>query len=201
MSLREAGRSALAYFYFDFRDEEKKQDLRNFLKSLLVQFSSYSNPCCKIISQLHSTHGKGAQQPSNDVLKSCLREMLSVVGLMAQKPLRKPIYIIIDALDECPDSSGMPTPREGVLNLLEELLQLGLPNLRICVTSRPEVDIQNALGPLADISISLHDQSGQIKDISDYVRNVAYSDKKMRSWRVDQKELVIEELSNKADGM
>ena len=196
MSLREDGRALLAYFYFDFRDEEKKQDMRNFLKSLLVQFSSYSNQCCEIISSVYSTHGKGAQQPSNDVLKSCLRKMLSV---MAQKP--QPIYIIIDALDECPDSSGMPTPREGVLNLLEELLQLGLPILRICVTSRPEVDIQNALGPLANISVPLHDQSGQIKDISDYVRNVAYSDKKMRSWRIDQKELVIEELSNKADGM
>ena len=194
MSLSEAGRASLAYFYFDFRDEEKKQDLRNFLKSLLVQFSSYSNPCCKIISQLYSTHGKGAQQPSNDVLKSCLREMLSVVA-------KKPIYIIIDALDECPDSSGMPTPREGVLNLLEELLRLGIPNLRICVTSRPEVDIQDALRPLADISVSLHDQSGQIQDISDYVRNVVYSDKKTRRWRIDQKELVIDELSNKADGM
>ena len=190
----EDGRASLAYFYFDFRDEEKKQDLRNFLKSLLVQFSSYSNPCCEIISQLYSTHGKGERQPSNDVLKSCLREMLSVLA-------QKPVYIIIDGLDECPDSSGMPTPREGVLNLLEELLQVGLPNLRICVTSRPEVDIQNALGPLANISVSLHDQSGQIKDISDYVRNVAYSDKKMRSWRIDQKELVIEELSNRADGM
>ena len=192
--MREAGLASLAYFYFDFRDEEKKQDLRNFLKSLLVQFSSNSNQCCKIISSIYSTHGKGAQQPSNDVLKACLREMLSVAA-------HKPIYIIIDALDECPDSSGMPTPREGVLNLLEELLQLGLPNLRICVTSRPEVDIQNALGPLANTSVSLHDQSGQIKDISDYVRSVAYSDKKMRSWRVDQKELVIGELSNKADGM
>ena len=192
--MREEGRASLAYFYFDFRDEEKKQDLRNFLKSLLVQFSSYSNPCCEIISQIYSNHGKGERQPSNDVLKSCLREMLSVLA-------QKPVYIIIDGLDECPDSSGMPTPREGVLNLLEELLQLGLPNLRICVTSRPEVDIQNALGPLANISVSLHDQSGQIKDISDYVRNVAYSDKKMRSWRIDQKELVIEELSNRADGM
>ena len=192
--MREEGRASLAYFYFDFRDEEKKQDLRNFLKSLLVQFSSYSNPCCEIISQIYSTHGKGERQPSNDALKSCLREMLSVLA-------QKPVYIIIDGLDECPDSSGMPTPREGVINLLEELLQLGLPDLRICVTSRPEVDIQNALGPLANVSVSLHDQSGQIKDISNYVRNVAYSDKKMRSWRIDQKELVIEELSNRADGM
>ena len=192
--MSEVGRASLAYFYFDFRDEEKKQDLRNFLKSLLVQFSSYSNPCCKIISRLYTTHGKGAQQPSNDVLKSCLLEMLSVLA-------QKPIYIVIDALDECPDSSGMPTPREGVLNLLEELLRLRIPNLRICVTSRPEVDIQDALGPLADISVSLHDQSGQKQDISDYVRNVVFTDKKTRRWRIDQRELVIEELSNKADGM
>ena len=120
--------------------------------------------------------------------------MLSVLA-------QKQIYIIIDALDECPDSSGMPTPREGVLNLLEELLRLRIPNLRICVTSRPEVDIQDALGPLADISVSLHDQSGQKQDISDYVRNVVFTDKKTRRWRIDQRELVIEELSNKADGM
>jgi hypothetical protein len=42
MSLRDAGEASLAYFYFDFRDEEKKQDFRNFIKSLLVQLSAYS---------------------------------------------------------------------------------------------------------------------------------------------------------------
>ena len=194
ISLRNAGQASLAFFYFDFRDEEKKQDLRNFVTSLLCQLSAHSSPCCKIISRIYSTHGKGTQQPTISALVNCLWEMLSVSA-------ERPIYIIVDALDECPNSSGMPTPREGVINLLEELLQLSLPNLRICVTSRPEVDIQNALGPLANISVSLHDQSGQIKDISNYVRNVTYSDKKMRRWRIDQKELVIEELSNRADGM
>ena len=194
MSLREAGQASLAYFYFDFRDEEKKQDIRNFLTSLLVQLSAYSTPCCEIIYRIYSTHGKGTQQPSNDALTNCLREMLSVTP-------QHPIYLIVDALDECPDSSGMPTPREDVLNLLEDLVRLGLPSLRICVTSRPEIDIKKVLGPLASSAVSLHDESGQKSDISNYVRNVVYSDKKMQSWRSDQRELVIEELSKKVDGM
>ncbi|KAF8260659.1 hypothetical protein EI94DRAFT_883670 [Lactarius quietus] len=194
ISLRDAGKASLAFFYFDFRDEEKKQDPRNFVKSLLVQLSAYSVPCCKIISHIYSTHGKGTQQPSNEVLKTCLREMLSVAA-------EKPTYLIVDALDECPDSSGIPTPREVVLNLLEGLLRLGLLNLRICVTSRPEVDIKHVLGPLAASVVSLHDESGQMKDISDYVSKVVYSDNKMGRWRSDQRELVVEELSKKADGM
>jgi hypothetical protein len=194
MSLREAGEASLAYFYFDFRDEEKKRDLFNFVKSLLVQLSAYSVPCCKIISRLYSTHAKGTQQPSNGILKACLREMLSAVA-------EKPIYIIVDALDECPDLSGMPTPREDVLNLMESLVRVGIPNLRNCVTSRPEVDIQIVLEPLADISVSLHDEYGQKKDIFNYVTTVVHTDKKMRRWRSDQKDLVVEELSEKADGM
>jgi hypothetical protein len=97
ISLRDAGQASLAFFYFDFRDEEKKQDLRNFVTSLLCQLSAYSSPCCEIIFQIYSTHGKGTQQPSNSALTNCLREMLSVSA-------EKPIYIIVDALDECPNS-------------------------------------------------------------------------------------------------
>jgi hypothetical protein len=114
---------------------------------------------------------------------------------------RQPIYLIVDALDECPDSSGIPTPREDVLNLLEDIVRLGLPNLRICVTSRLEIDIKNVLEPLASGVVSLHDESGQKKDISDYVKDVVSLDRKMGRWRSDEKELVIEDLSEKADGM
>ncbi|KAI9448938.1 hypothetical protein BJY52DRAFT_1193023 [Lactarius psammicola] len=194
ISLRDAGQASLAYFYFDFRDKDKKQDFRNFVTSLLVQLSAHSSPCCEIIFRIYSTHGEGRQQPSDDDLKTCLRKMLFVAA-------QQPIYIIVDALDECPDSSGMPTPREDVLSLLEGLVRLRLPNLRICVTSRPEVDIKIVLGPLASGAVSLHDESGQMKDIFDYVKKVVYSDNKMRRWRGDQKELVVEELSRKADGM
>ena len=113
----------------------------------------------------------------------------------------QPIYLIVDALDECPDFSGIPTPRENVLNFLEYLIRLGLPNLHICVTSRMEIDIKNVLEPLAGGVVSLHDESGQMEDISDYVKEVVSSDKKMGRWRSDEKELVIKEVSEKADGI
>ena len=114
---------------------------------------------------------------------------------------RVPIYLIIDALDECPDTTKLPTPREKVLELIEKLVKLNLPNLRLCVTSRPEVDIRTSLEPLTAKSISLHDQSGQKKDIEDYVRSVVYSDRKMRRWRDEDKTLVVKTLTEKADGM
>ena len=193
ISLRDAGQASVAFFYFDFRDEEKKQDFRNFITSLLVQLSAQSSLCCEMIFHIYSTHGNGMQQPSNSALTKCLRKMLSVAA-------EQPIYIIVDALDECPNYSGIPTPREVVLDLLEGLVRLGLPNLYICVTSRPEADIKDVLGPLAR-TVSLHDEIGHMKDISDYVRDFVSSDRMMRRWRSDQKELVVEALSKKADGM
>jgi hypothetical protein len=107
----------------------------------------------------------------------------------------------MDALDECPNNSGLPTPREEVLDLIDNLVGLRLPNLHICVTSRPEIDIQSALEPLTTLCVSLHNQSGQKEDIVDYVSSVVHSDKKMRRWREEDRNLVIKTLSERADGM
>jgi hypothetical protein len=146
-----------------------------------------------MISRIYYTHGNGTQQPSNNVLTNCLREMLSFSA-------HQPIYLIVDALNECPNLSGIPAPRKYVLSLLKDLIGLRLPHLRICVTSRLEIDIKNVLEPLAS-TVSLHDEIGQRKDISDYVRNYASSDRMMARWRSAERELVVEELSKKADGM
>jgi hypothetical protein len=120
---------------------------------------------------------------------------------MLSLPVQGPIYLILDALDECPNNSGMPTPREDILDLVKDLVSLRVPNLHICVTSRPEIDIQNMLEPLTSLRVSLHDQSGKKKDIVDYVSSVVYSDKKMRRWREEDRKLLIETLSERADGM
>jgi hypothetical protein len=107
----------------------------------------------------------------------------------------------MDAIDECPITSGFPTAREEVLYFLKDLVGLGLPNLRLCVTSRPEIDIQTVLLPLTSFHMSLHDQSGQKQDILDYIKNVVHSDWRMERWRHEDKEMVIGTLSAKADGM
>jgi hypothetical protein len=183
----------MAYFYFDFRDAEK-QHLRGLLSSLIFQLCANSDLCYQILSNLYSNHAGGAVEPSEAVLSECLVEMLQVPG-------QPPMYIIIDALDECPNISGMPTPREQVLEFLEHLVTSDLPNVHICATSRPEIDIQNILEPLAPLCMSLHDESGQKEDILSYISKVVRADQRMRRWRNADKQLVIDSLSDKADGM
>jgi hypothetical protein len=117
---------------------------------------------------------------------------------------RQATYIVIDGIDECPNTSGFPTAREKVLGFLEELLDLQglqLPHLRISVASRPELDIRETLEPLTTLRVSLHEEVGQRKDILDYVTKVVHTDKRMRKWRKEDKELVIEIISEQSDGM
>jgi hypothetical protein len=190
-----AGNASMAYFYFDFRDA-KKQGLHDLLTSLLTQISASSGPCCDILSDLYSAHNKGKNQPSDSSLADSLKRMVAI-------PDQPSIFLIIDALDESPNTSGISSPREMVLQLVKELVDLSLPNLHICVTSRPEFDIRDVLEPLTSRRVSLHDESGQKQDIEDYVRSVVYSDSQqiMKRWRKEDKELVINTLSERADGM
>jgi hypothetical protein len=182
-----------AYYYFDFRSKAK-QNLRGLLSSLVVQLCAKSDPCYQILLRLYSTHDNGSQLPDDDSLIQCLKEMLT----LPEQPL---MYLTVDALDESPCTSGVVSPRDSVLNLIEDLVESRLPNLRICVTSRPEADILEALGPLASHTVSLHDEDGQKQDIADYVTFVVHSDRRMRKWRADDKKLVIDTISERADGM
>lgn len=182
----------MAYFYFDFRDEDKK-NRHNLLPSLLVQFAAHSISCCDIISRVYSAHGQGTQKPSDEVLIKCLTNILSAT--------QRPIYIIVDALDECPNTSGVRSPREHVLSLIRDLVNLRLPNLHICATSRPEVDIRIRLEPLTSRCVCLHDQTGHKDDIAKYIMSEVADIAKVNRWREDDKDLVIKTLSEKADGM
>ena len=125
------GLALMGYFYFDFKDIAK-QGIRGLLASLIAQFCAKSDPCHQILSNLYSENHAGSQQPNNDALKKCLNAMLR----LSQQPT---IYIIVDAIDECPNTSGIPTAREEVLEFLEELIDLKLPNVRMCVISRPRL--------------------------------------------------------------
>jgi hypothetical protein len=183
----------MAYFFFDFKDT-RKRDSRALLSSLLVQLSDQSEQCCDILIGLHSTNQNGSQQPTDDSLVRCLEDMITVMGQV-------PIYLIVDALDECPNDSGIPSSREKVLQLVKELVALRLPNLRLCITSRPEFDIRTTLGPLATQQVSLHDESGQKQDIIDYVTSVVRTDGRMKRWRDGDKTMVIDKLTERADGM
>ena len=191
--MQKSGLASLAFFYCDFKEDQKKEQ-RGLLSSLLVQLCEQSDAYSAILSDFYVTHGHGSQHASDSELIGCLKDMLKLPG-------QATVYIIIDALDECPITTGLPSPREEVLELVEELVNLQVPNLRICVTSRPEADIVPVLEPLAFRSISLHSESGQVEDIAEYVRSVVLTDRGVRRWKATDKQLVIDELIEKANGM
>jgi hypothetical protein len=187
-----AGSAFSAYFYFDYKDTAK-QDSRALLSSLLVQLSDQSDIFCDTLDSLYAAHQQGSVQPTAESLAKCLIDMISIAGQV-------PIYLLMDALNECPNDSGVPSSRGMVLQLVKELAELHQPNLRLCLTSRPEFDIRIALEPLATQRVSLHDERGQKQDINDYVTFVVHSDRKMKKWRDSDKDAVIENLTEKADG-
>jgi ankyrin repeat protein len=192
-TLQRCGLASLAFFYCDFRDDQKK-DLRGLLSSLLVQLGGQSDAYSTVLFDFYVAHGRGSQHASDSELVDCLKDMLNHPG-------QATVHIAIDALNECPLTTDFPPPREKVLELVDELVNWHLPNLRICVTSRPEADIVPILEPLASCSVSLHGESGQVQDIAEYVRFFVHTNREMKRWSSTNKQLVIDELTNKADGM
>jgi len=192
-AMRKSGLASLAIFYYDFREDLKK-DLRGLLSSILVQLCRQSDSYCAILSKLYLEHDNGSRDPGDDSLLLYLKDLLGLPG-------QSPIFLIVDALDECSNTSALPSPREEVLMFLEDLIDSQSPSLRICVTSRPEADIRTSLEPLTFRSISLHDESGQMEDIENYIKSVVNNSRKMRRWKREHKQLVIDGLTKRADGM
>ena len=191
--MRKSGLASLAFFYCDFREDQKK-GLRGVLSSFLTQLYRQSDSYFGILSELYSEHDEGSRPPSEDALGECLKDLLKLPG-------QAPVYLIVDGLDECPESSAVSSPRAGVLKFIEELVESQTPNLRICVTSRPEIDIKDVLDPLIFRSVSLHDEKGQKKDIEDYIKSVIHTHRKNKRWRAKHKQLVVDVLAEKSNGM
>src|SRR6266850_1065751 len=193
--MRESKSALVAYYYFDFKDTAKR-DVRGLLASILLQLVDDSDGCWDTLFQLFKTCREGSDQPSDAALTRCLKSMINLPGQF-------PIFVIVDALDECPNNMGTPSAREKVLKFFRGLIGRHHPNLFVCITSRPEHDIINSLNPLTTPShrVSLHEEGGQKQDIERYVRFFVQTDDAIRRWRAEDKELVINVLSERAQGM
>jgi hypothetical protein len=184
----------IAYYYFDLEDAAKR-DLRGLLSSILTQLGADSDKCLRVLFQLYMTYrdGSGFEQPSEESLAQVLKVML-------KESVQLPVYVVVDALDECPDNNAA---RKKVLDFMTDLVKSEHPNLHLCITSRPEQDIQTTLDPLTSTSprVSLHQEGGQREDINNYIRYFVQTNDRMRKWRTEDKEMVIHTLSERADGM
>jgi hypothetical protein len=83
-------RTAVAFFYFDFRNEQQHMDIM--LRSIILQFSGQSPSPYSALDQLYKKLGKGTIQPQRVHLQGVLKNLLSELDRT---------YIVIDGLDEC----------------------------------------------------------------------------------------------------
>jgi hypothetical protein len=194
-NLREERTALVAYHYFDYKDTSKR-DVHGLLTSLLSQLSGDSDLCRGVLCQLYEECRNGSERPSEAALAECLNAMIKILAEL-------PIFIIMDALDECPNTTGTPSARDEVLHFVKDLLGSNHSNLFLSITSRPEQDIQTILNPLTSVSsrVALHEENGQKEDIDRFVRFFVQTDNAMQRWRKEDKELVINTLSERASGM
>ena len=194
--------AVLAFFYFSSQGGNK-WDVLDLLSSFLLQLSYQSD----FYGVLSSAFPKSARSPPPrrdiDTLSTYLRRILTRKG-------QPTIYFIIDALDECPSAFERHHPdqiwaqtrgREAVFDVLQELADLKLSHLRFCVTSRLQIDIEDFLKPLNPCKVSLDTRPGHIEALAQFVKTSIDSDRKMRRWSDEMKDLVINALGKEGGGM
>jgi hypothetical protein len=181
----------VAYYYFSFSDI-KKQEVDGMLASLIKQICSRRPDISKSIERLGEYKSKG-ERPATSVLEETL--ITTMYGFST-------VYIVIDALDECPELGGQ---REQLIKTLGRILNATADNYHVFCTSRREVDIDAELsGYLTTperVGIDLSSHRWNIEhDMSLYI-NKTLAGVYYKSWPESIKAEVKKELIKKSNGM
>ncbi|KAL6918448.1 hypothetical protein FSST1_009943 [Fusarium sambucinum] len=171
-------------FFFDFNDT-RKQTLDDVLRSLAAQLYQTKRAPAKKLDELFACGKNGQEKPDTKALSACIDNMIGAAG---------PVFIIIDALDECIETWQM----------LQWLECSNFDNARILITGRPEQELKIGLFRLfgRQNCISL-DKKAIDADIWSYVD----TELKERPYFVDMNlspdvlNLVRDKIGNGADGM
>jgi len=178
---------ALAYFYFDFNDTES-QKVSNLVSSLLAQLCNKLDDLPEQLKVLYKECSEGQWRATMLELKKML--LLMVRDL-------EDVFIIIDALDECPKDNE----RRELLKLIRDIKSWSLPNLHLLGTSRQELDIKDELTPLLT-SLAIPIQGFEVEsDIKLYIASELATDSKLRKWSSDVKVEIENTLAAGANGM
>lgn len=178
---------SLAVFFFDFNDGDKQDPLK-MVKSLLSQLLDRCPRVPEALQAIYAACEDGRRQASEQQVLHALKHTLELLPAP---------FVVLDALDEC---SG----RVELFAILKQIQSWDSTSLRVLMTSRKEMDIQEELEELVpDLSATCLESPLVDKDIRTYVHERLSTDKSFKRW---QKDLVIQEeiemvLGRKACGM
>ncbi|KAH8831025.1 hypothetical protein DL96DRAFT_1811958 [Flagelloscypha sp. PMI_526] len=172
----------VAYYYFEFTNPATLSE-EAILRSLVVQLAAASPA---VVRAVHQKHNNGGLQPQLESLHTTFNNLISTSS--------KPVFIIIDALDELP-----LTQRKYLLRYLATFSASGrVAQIHIMITSREEVDIQRTFEEIADFDLGVQ---GDLvcQDIAAFVDRQLEA-KKWELWPRDEIEMMRHVLNERADG-
>ncbi|GAQ10062.1 hypothetical protein ALT_7383 [Aspergillus lentulus] len=131
----------LAYWYFQFGDE-KTQSVDSMTRSLIRQLSR--SPLLPSVVKIWNEHRLKGSEPDSQAISNLLDDVVSSIP--------GNVYLIFDALDECP-VNAYSKERRSLLSLLTGLLERYRSKVHILATSRAEQDIKEKLEVFCKIDL------------------------------------------------
>ncbi|KAF8489409.1 hypothetical protein JB92DRAFT_2820030 [Gautieria morchelliformis] len=173
---------AFVYFYFDFRSSDTRPN--DALRSSIKQLSLRRAAIPVALAKLFEANKEGQRAPTPEQLMATLK---AIIGTFQN------VYIIFDALDECPQ-------RDELLTMLREIHGWGLDTIHMLASSRRERDIEETLDTLVSHQIPM-DACLVDDDIRTHVCKTLDHDIKFRRCSPEEKQLIESTLINGAHGM
>ena len=171
---------AIAFFYFDYRDQDY-QSPANAVANILKQLASYKSTLPLPVAELYERFKKQQDHPQLQDLENTL--------LLTCREFRQ-IFFIIDALDEC----DAKRHRKLFLKVLKDLENT---SIKMFVTSRPHPDdIKRHLGASPKIMIEASES-----DIRKYLAHKIDQDGDTDLINKPLKEEIVTNIANGAQGM
>jgi len=174
------------YYFFDFNDPAKQTAI-GCLRSLVEQLCAQSTTLPECITHLHETC-KGKAPSMGQLVAVLIKEL----GRNSND------FIIIDALDECREQ--VDRERNAFFGALTNMKDAIPGKYKLLITSREESDIREAMATIANVVLEVKDD-GVRSDICAHVTSYIDRDIRMKKWPQNVKDVVIQELGEKANGM
>lgn len=140
-------RIGVAYLYFNFRRQDE-QTLGNLLRSLLKQLVQEQPLVPEVVRGLHNQYKNNPLQPPQDEI---------ITALTSVTALYSSVFIVIDALDECPKHNDCRT------RLLYEIFRLqSKTGAKLFATSRDIPDIRREFAGCLSVEVRASDEDLQV---------------------------------------
>jgi hypothetical protein len=174
--------SAVAYFYFDFRNE-RQLGMDTMLRSIIWQLSGWSPSPYSSLQTLYETLGHGTVYPQAIELLGVLQDLLSQLDRT---------YIVIDGLDEC-----NKTDWKSLVQFLCSLCQPAKYPLHLLFTSQPLEEFRKAFKGITFIEL---DSAVTTSDIRSFVGSEV---SRVGNWASDNGYVkdITEQIVQKSNGM